>query len=69
MKNPTLSLAIAAALTAGAMPLHVAAADVADSLEEIVVTAQRRSERLQDVPDQSKIVKQRHPVYNNGFLR
>jgi iron complex outermembrane recepter protein len=50
MKNPTLSLAIAAALTAGAMPLHVAAADVADSLEEIVVTAQRRSERLQDVP-------------------
>jgi iron complex outermembrane receptor protein len=50
MKNTTLSMAIAAVLAAGAVPLHAAAPTAADTLEEVVVTAQRRSERLQDVP-------------------
>ncbi len=51
MKTTTLSMAIAAILAIAAMPGHaVRAAEAADALEEVVVTAQRRSERLQDVP-------------------
>jgi outer membrane receptor protein involved in Fe transport len=48
MERKTLSCAIAAVLGAAAMPAF--AVDPADSLGEIVVTAQRRSENIQDVP-------------------
>src|SRR6266481_2650574 len=54
--NPKLSYAIAAILSGSAMGLgsaHAApAADASDSegIQEIVVTAQRRSENLQNVP-------------------
>lgn len=46
-----LSAAIAAILACGAIPIQAApASGPADALEEVVVTAQRRSEKLQDVP-------------------
>lgn len=48
-------LAMAAALDAGAQPIpqgaHAPGADDARTLEEITVTARKREERLQDVPD------------------
>ena len=46
-----LTVAIAALLACAAIPLQAArAAGSSDTLEEVVVTAQRRSEKLQDVP-------------------
>jgi outer membrane receptor protein involved in Fe transport len=48
----TLSLAIAAILGGGSAPLYAATApeSAGDSIQEITVTAQRRTENLQDVP-------------------
>lgn len=46
-----LAVAIAALLACAAIPLQAArAAGSSDTLEEVVVTAQRRAEKLQDVP-------------------
>ena len=51
--NPTLSYAIAAILSSGpAGLLHAATADTetSEGIQEITVTAQRRTENMQDVP-------------------
>ena len=51
MKNVLLrSVAIGAVLVTGATPALAQDGDAAPGLEEIIVTAQRRTENLQDVP-------------------
>ena len=48
--NKTLSVAIAAVLSSAMADVSHAAADSSDAIQEITVTAQRRTENLQDVP-------------------